>query len=142
VKPIAASYEAGGRWTFIRLGSAFKAGASRLSEDGFGDYGVTYEMALTLSNPEEETRKVGLIFEAASGAARGVFLIDGKVVETKTLSAHQELVLATYSLPPGAKRKVHVTTLPLSGSAYPARLVLRSLPATVSVRPGTLLRPH
>ncbi len=142
VKPISASYKAGGQWTFIRLGSAFKAGASRLSEDGFGDYGVTYEIALTLSNPEEDERKVGLIFEAASGAARGLFLIDGKMMETKTLSAHQELVLATYSLPPGAKRTVHVTTLPLSGSAYPARLVLPSLPETVAVRPGTLLRPH
>lgn len=142
VKPLAAVYEVGGQWTFIRLGSAFKAGSARLSEEAFGDYGVTYDMALTLSNPTEYSQKVGLVFEAASGSARGIFVVDGKMVETQTLSAHQELVLATYHLPPGGMRSVRVTTVPLSGSAYPARLVLRELPATAAVRPGALLRPH
>ena len=134
VKPIAASYEAGGRWTFIRLGSAFKAGASRLSEDGFGDYGVTYEMALTLSNPGRRRGRWTHLRGGLWGARRLPHRWQGG---ERRLSAHQELVLATYS--PRGEAQVHVTTLPLR-SAYPARLVLRSLPATVSVRPGTLLR--
>jgi hypothetical protein len=142
VKPVAAVYEVGGQWSFIRLGSANQRGPSRLSEEGFGDYGVTYDISLTMINPTEHARKVGLVFEAASGKARGLFVVDGKTVETRALNAHDELVLAVYTLPPGGMRNVRVTTLPLSGSAYPARLVLRELPRAAAIRPGTLLRPH
>ncbi len=142
IKPLAAVYEVGGRWTFIRVGSRQQSGPSRLSEEGFGDYGVTYDIAVTLSNPTNAPQKVGLVFEAASGSARGLFVVDGKMVETATVDAHHEVVIATYMLPPGGMRNVRVSTLPLSGSAYPARLVLRDLPWQAAIRPGHVLRPH
>ena len=43
-----------------------------------------------------------------------------ELVETKTLNTHQEWLLAAYHLAPGATRKVQLTTLPVSGSAYPS----------------------
>ena len=139
VKPVAAVYDVGGGWTFIRLGSPEQRGASRLSEEGFGDYGVTYDIALTLNNGTPHAQKVGLVFEAASGAARGLFVVDGKMVETRTLNAQEEMLLAVYSLPAGGMRNVRVSTLPLSGSAYPARLVVRELPQWSAARPGAML---
>ncbi|MBI3948525.1 MAG: hypothetical protein HY321_21610 [Armatimonadetes bacterium] len=141
-RPVEAEYRVGERWAFVRLGSRPQNGASRLTEEGFGDYGVTYDIALRLENPTQSAGKVGVVMDAASGKARGLFLLDGRLVETPTLSSHEEIVLAVYNLPPGGTRRVSISTLPLSGSAYPVRLVVRELPDRDSVRPGSLLRAH
>ncbi|MDH7571209.1 MAG: hypothetical protein QHJ73_16655, partial [Armatimonadota bacterium] len=141
-RPLEVHYTVGGPWAFVRLGSPPQAGESRLSEHGFGDYGVTYDIVLHLHNPSPQPERVGLVLEAASGQARALIVLDGKVVQTRTLSAHEEVVLAVYTLPPGANRSVSIRTLPLSGSAYPVRLVARTLPAAVALGVGSTLHPH
>ena len=72
---------------------------------------------------------MGLIFEAASGAARGLFLIDGKVVETKTLGA----LTRNWSSPPTLCLRGRARGSRHHASAFwitlPAQLgALRSLP--------------
>lgn len=141
IKRIDDTFEVGGPWSFIRIGDA-RPGAGRLTAEGFGDYGITYDIKLTLSNPTLAAQRVGLVFEAASGQARCLFLLDGKQHETPPVGSLQEMVLATYMLAPGARRVVHLSTLPLSGSAYPARLVVRPLPQTAAIRAGSLLVVH
>ena len=94
------------------------------SEPNTGNYGVLYDIALELSNPTAQPRKVRLAFEPMSGVALGSFLVDGKVVETPCLKVGQRAALGTFELDPGQVRKVRIQTLPQAGSHYPARIVV------------------
>ena len=60
-----------------------------------------------------------------AGDARGVFVIDGSFIEAPVTSPPLEADLATFRLQPGERRTVRVQTLPVGGSSYPARLILK-----------------
>jgi hypothetical protein len=90
-----------------------------------GNYGVFYDIELTLENPTDKPANARLVFEPTAGLAGGVFWIDGRTVEIPQANLPKEITLAQYPLAPGAKQTVQVLTLPLSGSNYPAQLVVR-----------------
>jgi hypothetical protein len=54
-----------------------------------------------------------------------VFIIDGAVVEAEAVSPPVEAALATFRLQPGERRAVRVETIPVGGSSYPARVIVR-----------------
>jgi hypothetical protein len=85
-----------------------------------------YEIQVNITNPTAETKKVQVLFEPVAGLASGVFFIDGKFVEIKYITPPKEFTISTYTLAPNESRRVSILTVPLSGSAYPANIVVRS----------------
>ena len=122
---LTAKHSVGGRWGFFSVGRAPLVGTdpSQVLE---GNYGVFYDIQLTLENPTAAPADIKLIFEPAGGMAGAVFLIDGKRAEIPRTNMPTETTLATFRLAPGAHKVVPVRTLPLSGSNYPVNLIVKS----------------
>ncbi len=118
------TYNVGGRWTFVPFGREPVRNNDK-THPLHGNYGVIYDMTFNLENPTGQRNVAELVFDPAAGVARGVFLVDGRMMETTHIQPPQEYVLGTYPLGPGEKKQVHVLTMPLAGSNYPATFVVR-----------------
>lgn len=130
------TYTIGKAWVFVRLG---KNALRHATQDMqlYGNYGVTYEIKARLENPLSAPVTTEFVFEATAGPASGIFYIDGDMVRAKYLKPHSEFTLGKVTVPAGATRVVSIRTIPLSGSAYPATLIIRpagALPANVGSR--------
>lgn len=123
-RPLSARYVVGKGWAFLKLGADPVVGHGSRPKLA-GNYGVTYEVAIDLSNPTDQPQTVTLALSPDAGQARGVFVIDGTVVEAPAVGPPVEADLATFRLQPGEHRAVRVETMPVGGSSYPARLVIR-----------------
>ena len=123
-------YVVGQRWAFIPIG---KYSIERVSRDGVldGNYGVLYDINVKVENPTSEPANVEVLFEPSAGVARGVFWIDGVSVETQHLLPPREYPIARYPLQPNSSRDIRILTMPLAGSHYPARIIVRALRNTV-----------
>jgi hypothetical protein len=123
-KALEFNYIVGKPWAFIRLG---KIPIKHLTLDKtlYG-FGITYDVNVALENPTDIEQTVEMLFEATAGPAAGVFLIDGRYVEVKRLGPPNERLIASYRLRPGQKKNVEIRTIPLSGSAYPATIIIRA----------------
>lgn len=117
------TYTIGKQWAFIRLGKIPIKHATL--DTSLYAFGITYDVNASLVNPTDEDRMVEVLFEASAGPAAGVFLINGKYAEVKRLGPPDERVIGTYIVRAGKTRKVDIRTIPLSGSAYPATLIVR-----------------
>lgn len=131
IQKIELSYSAGKPWVFFRLG---KDALKNPEKDRwlFGNYGVIYEIKAILENPLTTSHTAEIAFEATAGIASGIFLVDGKPVRIKSLQAPQEICLEKITIPAGRTRTVSIQTMPLSGSAYPATLIIRPAGTTAS----------
>jgi hypothetical protein len=132
-KELQARYRVGDRWTFIPVGQrpiSGRQGAPRLD----GNYGVLYDIDLRLENPTDRERTVNVALSPDAGDARGIFWIGGQFVEAPALSPPMDAVLASFRLAPGESREVPIRTLPVAGSAYPARIVIRATPLPATAR--------
>lgn len=125
-KQVTATYETGGAWAFVSFGHD-PLESARPNDDKklLGNYGVFYELTATATNKSDKPTKVRAVFVPTAGLAGGVFLVDGKYVEVPQTNLPKEPTLASYMLEPGETRTIRITTLPLSGSNYPARIVIR-----------------
>lgn len=123
-KRITAKYQVGGNFVFLPIGRS-PISAAEGDEVLAGNYGVFYDITLQLENPTNKTDDVRLVFEAAGGIAGAVFEIDGRRAEIPQLAAAGERTLLTYRMEPGTKKTVRVRTVPLSGSNYPVKLIVR-----------------
>jgi hypothetical protein len=63
---------------------------------------------------------------AEAGWTRGVFVIDGKIVEAPQIAPPAEAVLWSVKLAPQEHRQVKIQGIPVGGSNYPVSLVVRS----------------
>jgi hypothetical protein len=134
-KELKARFTVGGNWTFINVGKKAvrnRDDAKRLD----GNYGILYDIAVEVSNPTRQERVVSVALSPDAGAAMGVFLIDGTLVEAPPVSPPSEAVLTSFRLQPGEQRTVPIQTIPVGGSAYPISLVVRAAPATMPVVEG------
>ncbi len=122
---LTAKHSVGGRWGFFSVGRSPIAGTDT-SQVLEGNYGVFYDIQLTLENPTAAPADIKLVFEPAGGMAGAVFVIDGRRVEIPRTNMPTESTLATFRLAPGARKVVPVRTLPLSGSNYPINLIVKS----------------
>jgi hypothetical protein len=120
---IDATYTVGKQWAFIRLGKTPIKHATL--DKVLYAFGITYDVNATLVNPTEQDQTVEVLFEATAGPAAGVFLLDGKYAEVKRLGPPDERMIGSYLVRAGKTRKVDIRTIPLSGSAYPATLIVR-----------------
>jgi hypothetical protein len=123
-KSVSARYRVGGPWTFIAVGQrpiTGRDGARRLD----GNYGVLYDIDLHVENPTGATRRIEVALSPDAGEVRGVFWIEGQIVEVPPLVGLDN-VLASFELAAGEEREVPIRTIPVAGSSYPARIVIRS----------------
>lgn len=118
-----ASYVVGRRHTFIAIGKEPLISLSR--RPLVGNYGVLYNVNLTLSNPTAQEAAVEIAFSADGGVARGVVVIDGQIRETGLVLASAEERLHQLTLPPYGKRRLRLQIMPQAGSNYPLRLIAR-----------------
>lgn len=118
------NYRVGDRWLFYKIGDS---GIKNLSNDKqlHGNYGVTYDIRIEVENPTDETRSVEILFEASAGPASGVFSVDGEIVKVRYLVPPAESRIGKVTLPPGGRKTLSVRTIPLSGSSYPAKLIVK-----------------
>ncbi len=123
-RPLHARYTVGQNWAFLKLGAdpLVARGSHKRLE---GNYGVSYDVAIEIANPTDQPQAVALALSPDAGHARGVFVIDGVVVEADAVGPPVEEDLAVFRLQPGERRSIHVETIPVGGSSYPARLVVR-----------------
>ncbi len=120
------SYRVGDRrWTFIPIGRKPVTGKNP-QRKLFGNYGVVYNISLDVSNPTESEATVKVVFTPEANWARGVFMIDGKLIEVPQVAPPMEKILHTLKLAPGESRKISIQGIPVGGSAYPVSLVVRS----------------
>lgn len=107
------------------LGVASALRDLRTGEALVGDYGVLYRLRLRLTNPTDREVGAALVANAAGGLARGLYYINGSPVDVGLMRASEEREIAAFTLGPGATRDVTVLTMPVAGSYYPVRLILR-----------------
>lgn len=124
-----AEYAVGGRWTFVPFGKKPRPSVAAGKATLYGDYGVTYEIAFRLTNPTTAAATARVVFEPSAGLAGGVFLVAEQQrerrVEIPRTDMPTETALGSYRLAPGETRDIRIRTLPLSGSNYPATLIVR-----------------
>jgi len=118
-------YVVGQKWTFIPMGRKAITG-TRTNRKLFGNYGVVYNITVTLSNPTDEAKTVRVVMTPEAGWARGVFLFEGQLVEAPQLAPPGEAQLWSMKLAPQEQRTLHIQGIPVGGSAYPVSLVVRS----------------
>jgi len=124
-KSLEENYEIGNHWKFISVGKLAieSSDAQRKLE---GNYGVSYNINLKVKNPLSERGKVTIMFDPTAGFASVVFLINGRIVGEKYVKPPNEANMASYTLEPGEERELKIVFIPLAGSNYPAKLVVRS----------------
>jgi hypothetical protein len=120
-----AEYTVGGKWTFVPVGRSPLQAVKDPETLLHGNYGVLYDIAVNIENPTTQVSTARVVFEPSAGMAGGVFLIGGKRVEIPRSDMPDETTLTTVTLAPGERKSVHIRTLPLSGSNYPATLIVR-----------------
>lgn len=126
--PLSGSYDVGGRWLYINLGIArdiSRKGDRR--QTLAGNYGVVYDIDITLKNPTAVPRDVGIEFLAQAGIAAGVFLLDKSQWVCLDPSQGVEEQIERVDLAPGQTRTLDIETMPLAGSAYPVSLIAHEL---------------
>lgn len=123
VNELTATHVAGGPWTFVGVGKQPKSNSHGIVLHG--NYGVLYRIRFLLANPKSERAYLELVVRSGGGATRGVFMLNGDILETPMLRATQEHMLTRWELPPRSEREVSVLTMPQSGSNYPVTLVVR-----------------
>jgi len=125
---VSAEYDADGKWTFLNIGDTDAISDSSGTQRLYGNYGATYKIKYTLTNPTTTAKTIALYFVPHAGLAAGVFRIDnGPVLEFDPIDLPEERELARYVLLPGEKRVVNVCTLPLNGGAYPISITAHEL---------------
>lgn len=123
-KNIEVTYTAGKPWVFLRIGKYPLKHATQ-DKQLFGNYGVTYDIKANLENPFEQPQEVEIAFEATAGPASGIFIVDGKEVKLRMLQPPSEERIQKVTVAAGSNKIVSIRTIPLSGSAYPATLIIR-----------------
>jgi hypothetical protein len=97
-----------------------------------GNFGVVYEINALLTNPQTESATVEVVFETSAGYSGGLFFVNDDYVVTPKMLPKAQARVGRYRLAAGATQRVKITTLPLSGSSYPATLFFRTFSETGS----------
>lgn len=125
IKTVDVDYTVGSRWAFIPLGKHALTDSSQ-QRTLYGNYGVTYNINVRVSNPTDVPKKISVVFDPTAGPASGAFFIDGKFVSVRYAQPPTEVTLRWFMLNAGETRMCRVMTVPLAGSNYPATLIVKS----------------
>lgn len=123
---VSSEFTVGDKWTFVPLGNDYLQAVSAPSPPLHGNYGVTYDISLNVTNPFDTAEQVEFVFAPAGGTALGSFFIDGKPYEVKHTKAGETPTIAKVDIGPKEKKAIQIETIPESGSFYPVKLIVRS----------------
>jgi hypothetical protein len=125
---VTGSYAVGGPWMHMTIGTDRPIRQVTGNGSLLGNYGVIYNISITLSNPTAFRRQVVVSFESGAGAVSGAFYVVGDKMQTvNDLTPPNEQEIARATLGPGETQTIQIYTTPLSGSAYPAAITAHSL---------------
>jgi hypothetical protein len=115
------TYRVGGRHQFIRIG---EKAIARQDNSGVldGNFGVFYKIKAEIENPTDKTASVDLQFIPSAGYSGGLFILNGEFMKSPLLQPQSPWRLTRLKLAPGERQVLHLMTIPLSGSSYPATL--------------------
>ena len=118
------AYLVGGRYGFVRIG---EKAISRADQNGTlsGNFGVLYRIEVAADNPTEVASDLELLFEASAGYSGALFVLNGGVMRTPLLQPKTSARILRIKLEPGQTKRFDLYTMPLSGSSYPATVILR-----------------
>lgn len=118
------AYLVGGRYGFVRIG---EKAIARADQNGAlsGNFGVLYRIAVAADNPTDLPSELELLFEASAGYSGALFVLNGGVMRTPLLQPKTSARILRLKLDPGQSKKFDLYTMPLSGSSYPATVILR-----------------
>lgn len=121
-------YEVGGKHGFVRIG---QNPIARLDQNGSldGNFGVLYRIASFAENATAQPADLEVAFEASAGYSGALFVLNGEVIRTPLLQPKTSVRILKMRLSPGQSKRFDLMTLPLSGSSYPATLMLRPIGA-------------
>ncbi|MEQ1823004.1 MAG: hypothetical protein ABL949_10875 [Fimbriimonadaceae bacterium] len=126
-------YSVGGRHAFVRIG---QVPISTVNGEGLdGNFGVFYSIEANCANPGSESADLEVVFEASAGYSGALFVLNGEVKRTPLLQPKEEVLVAKIKLAAGEKRRFALMTVPLSGSSYPATIVIRPVGSGSSSMP-------
>lgn len=123
LKPV---HEIGGKYEYLYLGGEPYLEDVRNGSPNYGNYGAFYRINLLIKNPRDQQEEAQIYFVPGGGLARGIFVVDDKLVETPLVSSAQRVLLKKVKIPPGGKQRVNITTMPQGGSYYPVKIVVES----------------
>jgi len=126
------AYLVGGKYGFVRIG---EKAISRADQNGSlsGNFGVLYRIEVAADNPTEVTSDLELLFEASAGYSGALFVLNGGVMRTPLLQPKTSARILRIKLEPGQTKRFDLYTMPLSGSSYPATVILRPVELGSSV---------
>lgn len=118
------TYTIGGRHPFIRIGENAIPRLDKLSQLS-GNFGVTYTIKANLENPFNQAVDLDMVFEASAGYSGALFIVNGEIRRTPLIQPKSEVAFGRVRLEGGMSRSLTFTTIPLSGSSYPATITFR-----------------
>ena len=117
-------YVIGDRWKFLSVGDDPLPPLIPDSPPLYGNYGVTYDITVSVENPGIRTETVDIKFAPAGGVAMGTFFVDDAFTQTGIVKPPHKTMLHSVSVDPGETRHVRLVTIPESGSYYPVRIIV------------------
>ncbi len=121
-------HSVGGKYGFVRIG---QNPISRQDQNGSldGNFGVLYRIASYAENPTDSAVDLEVAFEASAGYSGALFVLNGEVIRTPLLHPKKSARIVRMHLGPGQAKRFDLLTMPLSGSSYPATIVMRPIEA-------------
>jgi hypothetical protein len=119
------AYAVGGKHGFVFVGEKPIDRADQMQKLE-GNFGVVYTIDAEMTNPTESRAQVEIVFQASSGYSGGLFVVDGKVVRCPMSQPKGGFQIWRHTLEPGQSKSCRILTIPLSGSAYPVTITVRT----------------
>lgn len=113
----------------IPIGSAPYVKEKNSGQTLKGNYGVFYDITLTLTNPHARYQRVCLHISPIAGITRTALIINDRLVETeggKKLKKLEPENIYEISLAPLENKQVRIVTMPQAGSFYPVNIIVNA----------------
>jgi len=120
---IESEYMVGGDYAFISIGKDLILHEKDTAKPDLGNYGVLYNIHLTLTNPKPTPQTVHVMFSPQAGPAKGVFFVNGALVKVPIVGAAEVYPIYKAELAPNETRRVDIQTMPVGGSFYPVQII-------------------
>ncbi len=131
-KVLQGEYRVGDRWLFLSIGKEHIRDLN--GRPLYGNYGVFYDLHLRLVNPSNNSAKIEILLEPSAGLARAIFLVNRELRESSHLQPTDEFLITQTTLQPRETREIRLLTLPLAGSHYPVRVIVRGSLNSAKIR--------
>ncbi|MFH1453855.1 MAG: hypothetical protein ABIH00_07730 [Armatimonadota bacterium] len=117
----------GEAYTFIDVGNKPFLKEITTGEPCYGNYGVFYNMDISIINDKNYAKKCEILLQARAGPAKAVLLLDGTpVIISNTIYFPNEKLLKKLTVGPKQTKNVKILTFPMAGINYPILILVKS----------------